>query len=142
MKCMRISLISGFAMIFLGTNAFATTSSQILVMSNQLYQIAKDLTTGLFPTSVLLIAIGAHSLIKALNTGHPGGLSTVHANSATSGLLRLEQLIMESGVAPVPEAIVEAVNVLVFIEKSNKGRVVSSILELKGYDKKTGYQYS
>jgi len=84
----------------------------------------------------------AHSLIKAWNTGHPGGVSTIHANSAQSGLLRLEQLIMEAGVTPVPEAIAEAVNVLVFIQKTNKGkkgRQVISVLELKGYDKIQGY---
>jgi type IV secretion system protein VirB11 len=84
----------------------------------------------------------AHSLIKAWNTGHPGGVSTIHANSALSGLLRLEQLIMEAGVAPVPEAIAEAVNLLVFIQKTNKGkkgRQVTSILKLVGYDKKEGY---
>ncbi len=84
----------------------------------------------------------AHSLIKAWNTGHPGGVSTIHANSAESGLLRLEQLIMEAGVAPVPEAIAEAVNLLVFIQKTNKGkkgRQVTSVLELKGHDKTQGY---
>jgi len=84
----------------------------------------------------------AHCLVKAWNTGHPGGVSTIHANSAESGLLRLEQLIMEAGVTPVPEAIAEAVNLLVFIQKTNKGkkgRKVSSILQLMGYDKKIGY---
>lgn len=84
----------------------------------------------------------AYALIKALNTGHPGGVSTIHANSASSGLLRLEQLIMEAGVNPVPEAIVEAINVLVFIQKTSqgkKGRQVTGILELVGYDKKEGY---
>ena len=84
----------------------------------------------------------AHSLIKAWNTGHPGGVSTIHANSAQSGLLRLEQLITEAGVAPVPEAIAEAVNLLVFIQKTNEsktGRKVTSILKLVGYDKNRGY---
>jgi type IV secretion system protein VirB11 len=84
----------------------------------------------------------AHSLIKAWNTGHPGGVSTIHANSALSGLLRLEQLVMEAGIAPVPEAIVEAVNVLVFIQKTGKGKIgreVTSILKLNGYDKREGY---
>jgi type IV secretion system protein TrbB len=83
----------------------------------------------------------AHSLIKAWNTGHPGGLSTIHANSAESSLLRLEQLIMEADVTPVPESIAEAVNVLIYIKKTNKGkkgRQVTSILELKGYDKQNG----
>ena len=86
----------------------------------------------------------AHSLIKAWNTGHPGGVSTIHANSAESGLLRLEQLIMEAGVAAVPEAIAEAVNLLVFIQKTNKGkkgRQVTSILKLNGYDKAQGYLF-
>lgn len=84
----------------------------------------------------------AHSLIKAWNTGHTGGVCTIHANSAESGLLRLEQLIGEAGVTAVPEAIVEAVNLLVFIQKTNKGkkgRQVTSILELKGYDRQKGY---
>jgi len=86
----------------------------------------------------------AHSLIKAWNTGHPGGLSTIHANSAGSSLLRLEQLIMEAGVAPVPESIAEAVNVLIYIQKTHKGkkgRQVTSILELSGYSKENGYCY-
>ena len=37
----------------------------------------------------------ALSLLKSWNTGHDGGLSTVHANSARAGLIRLEQLINE-----------------------------------------------
>jgi type IV secretion system protein TrbB len=84
----------------------------------------------------------AHSLLKAWNTGHPGGISTIHANSSCSGLLRLEQLVMEAGVPAVPEAIAEAVNLLVFIQKTNqakKGRRVASILEVKGFDKTRGY---
>jgi type IV secretion system protein VirB11 len=84
----------------------------------------------------------ANSLIKAWNTGHPGGVSTIHANSAQSGLLRLEQLIAEAGVIPVPEAIAEAVNLLIFIQKSSKnvkGREVGAILELKGFNKSQGY---
>jgi len=84
----------------------------------------------------------AHSLVKCWNTGHPGGLSTVHANSAESGLLRLEQLIMEAGVQAQPGAIAEAINILVYIQKSHqgkKGRQVTSILELKGHDQTKGY---
>jgi type IV secretion system protein TrbB len=33
----------------------------------------------------------AHTLLKAWNTGHPGGMATVHANDAMSGLIRLEK---------------------------------------------------
>jgi type IV secretion system protein VirB11 len=86
----------------------------------------------------------AHALIKAWNTGHRGGICTIHANSCESALMRLEQLISEAQVNPVPGAIVEAVNILVYIKKTNKGkkgRQVTAILELKGYDKEKGYCY-
>ncbi|MBF0483298.1 MAG: P-type conjugative transfer ATPase TrbB [Candidatus Omnitrophica bacterium] len=83
----------------------------------------------------------AHTLIKALNTGHPGGLSTIHANNAIRALMRLEQLILEANVSPVPETIAEAINVVVNIVRANKnaaGRLVDEILEVKGFDKKSG----
>ncbi|MBF0478412.1 MAG: P-type conjugative transfer ATPase TrbB [Candidatus Omnitrophica bacterium] len=83
----------------------------------------------------------AHTLIKALNTGHPGGLSTIHANNAARALMRLEQLILEANVAPVPDTIAEAINMVVNITRSNKnsaGRLVNEILEVKAFDKKEG----
>lgn len=82
----------------------------------------------------------AHSLIKAWNTGHPGGISTVHANDAMRGLVRIEQLVQEANVKPVPMAIAEAINVVVFVARASGtkgGRVVKEILEINGYDKVT-----
>ena len=38
----------------------------------------------------------AHVMLKAWNTGHPGGAATVHANDAVSGLVRLESLVAEA----------------------------------------------
>ena len=35
----------------------------------------------------------AHTLLKAWNTGNPGGMATVHANEAVSDLTRLETLV-------------------------------------------------
>jgi hypothetical protein len=52
MKCAKIFTVLAGLTVLLEKHAFATTSSQILVMSNQLYQIAKDLTTGILPTSI------------------------------------------------------------------------------------------
>lgn len=74
----------------------------------------------------------ALDLLKAWNTGHPGGVSTVHANSAEKGLLRIEQLVQEAGVAPCREMIAEAVNVLVYMEKVGAKRIIKNILEVKG----------
>lgn len=73
----------------------------------------------------------ALALLKAWNTGHPGGIATLHANSADSGLVRLEQLIAESGIQADMKALIdEAVDVVIFIEKSNGGR---RIREIKTY---------
>jgi type IV secretion system protein VirB11 len=44
----------------------------------------------------------ALDMLKAWNTGHPGGIATVHANSARSALYRIEQLVQES-VTIVPQ---------------------------------------
>ncbi|MDQ7084928.1 MAG: ATPase, T2SS/T4P/T4SS family [Sulfurovum sp.] len=61
----------------------------------------------------------ALDLLKAWNTGHPGGCVTVHANSAEGGLIRIEQLIAEGTVANMKELIAEALDVVVFIEKDS-----------------------
>lgn len=80
----------------------------------------------------------ANSLLKSWNTGHPGGLGTVHANDALSGLRRMEQLIQEANLTPIPEIIADTVNVVIFITKTKEnkaGRIVKEILEVCGYDK-------
>ena len=40
--------------------------------------------------------IEALDMLKAWNTGHPGGIATLHANSALAALYRLEQLVEEA----------------------------------------------
>jgi type IV secretion system protein TrbB len=59
--------------------------------------------------------------IGASNTGHPGGLSTAHANSAAHGLSRISRLIGQVAVN-VPHAdIVEAVELVAFIRRERDG---------------------
>ncbi len=74
------------------------------------------------------------ALLKEWNTGHPGGFGTVHANSAYGGLTRLDQLIQEVSAFPQRELISEAVNVVVYMERSHGSRKVKQILEVVGYD--------
>ena len=70
----------------------------------------------------------ALALLKSWNTGHPGGLATLHANSADSGLVRLEQLIAESGIQADMKALIdEAVDLVIFIEKQGGKRVIKEI---------------
>jgi type IV secretion system protein TrbB len=76
----------------------------------------------------------ALDMLKAWNTGHPGGITTVHANSAAAGLNRLEQLVQEAVVTVPRSLIVEAINIVVFLTGRGPGRRVETLLELTGLD--------
>ena len=73
----------------------------------------------------------ALALLKAWNTGHPGGVCTVHANSCDGGLVRLQQLIAEVVPSPMDDLIKEAIDVIIFIKKiKNVGRRIEDITEI------------
>lgn len=74
----------------------------------------------------------ALDLLKAWNTGHPGGVATVHANSARSALARLEQLAMEVCAAPPSALIAEAIDLVAFIERGGPaGRRITDLFSPK-----------
>jgi len=76
----------------------------------------------------------ALDMLKAWNTGHPGGVCTVHANDARAGLLRIEQLISEVSQSPMRELIAEAINVIVFlVRNSHIGPKLSEIVAVEGF---------
>ena len=81
----------------------------------------------------------ALALLKAWNTGHPGGIGTVHANDASAALIRIGQLVQEAGVPPNPELIAEAVNVVVSIKRTQTGREVDEILAVTGWTAADGF---
>ncbi len=76
----------------------------------------------------------ALTLIKAWNTGHPGGVTTIHSNSAISALRRLEQLTAEVSQQSMREVIGEAVDLVVSIERAGQGRRVRDVMHVKGFD--------
>jgi type IV secretion system protein TrbB len=76
----------------------------------------------------------ALALLKMWNTGHPGGVCTIHANSAQAGLIRLEQLIAEATPAPMGALIGEAVNIIVSIAKTAEGRRIKEVLSISGFE--------
>ena len=80
----------------------------------------------------------ALTLLKAWNTGHPGGIATIHANSARSALQRLEQLTAEASQQPMQAVIGDAVDLIIFIERVPKGRRVTEILHVSRF---AGGQY-
>jgi P-type conjugative transfer ATPase TrbB len=81
----------------------------------------------------------ALDMLKAWNTGHPGGIATVHANSAHAALYRLEQLIQEAVITVPRRLIAEAIDVIVFIQGRGTARRVEAIIEVTGLDANGDY---
>jgi len=76
-------------------------------------------------------------LLKAWNTGHPGGVATVHANNARGGLIRLENLVGEVTAAPMQKTIAAAVDLIIVIAKTaatKSGRQVQELLRVIDHD--------
>lgn len=76
----------------------------------------------------------ALTLLKAWNTGHPGGITTIHANNAHSALRRLEQLTAEASQQPMREVIGEAVDLVVSIERTSTSRRVRDVMRVSGFE--------
>jgi len=77
----------------------------------------------------------ALDLLTALNTGHDGALSTVHANSPTDALRRLETLALMAGVglphAAVVEQVQSGIDLVVHLQRQADGsRLVTEIMEV------------
>lgn len=69
--------------------------------------------------------------LKSWNTGHPGGLSTLHANSAEDVLRRVEDLIAEVSARTPRRAIAQAVDRIVHIRRTKTGRTVEAVLAVE-----------
>jgi type IV secretion system protein VirB11 len=82
----------------------------------------------------------ALALLKAWNTGHPGGVTTVHANSAGAALSRIDQLVQEAGVPSQPQLIADAVDLVVSIVRSGGSRRVDEVLRVEGYEPGRGFR--
>ena len=81
----------------------------------------------------------ALDLLKAWNTGHPGGITTLHANSAHGALARLEQLTLEATPRAPFDLIAEAIDVVVFMSRAGGQHRVEEALRVTGFDGE-GYQ--
>lgn len=78
----------------------------------------------------------ALSLLKAWNTGHPGGCCTVHSNDPASALQRIESLASEgtAGTKHLPQLIASAVDVVIQIARAPAGRAVTHVAKVLSFD--------
>ena len=79
----------------------------------------------------------AIDMLQAMNTGHEGSLTTVHANSPRDALSRIETMVLMSGVElplrAVREQLASAVDLIVQLQRRTDGsRVVSQVVEIQG----------
>jgi len=94
-------------------------------------------TLRLRPDRIIIGEVrGAEALdmLKAWNTGHPGGITTVHANSARSALYRLEQLVQESVLTVPRRLIADAIDLVIFMGGRGPSLHVETIAEVEGLD--------
>lgn len=78
-------------------------------------------------------------MLQAMNTGHAGSFTTVHANSARDLLRRLEVMVLMSGMdlplSAIRQQVASAIHIIVQITRIKTGqRVISSITEVVGMD--------
>ena len=82
----------------------------------------------------------ALEMLKLWNTGHPGGVSTFHADSAEEALERLEELVEEAGLGPKQKLIGRAVDLAVYMEKTpDNRRQISSIIKVNKFNHKEDF---
>ena len=82
----------------------------------------------------------ALEMLKLWNTGHPGGVSTFHADSAEEALPRLEELVEEAGLGPKQKLIGRAVDLAVYMEKTpDNRRRISSIVKVNKFNHKEDF---
>jgi pilus assembly protein CpaF len=84
----------------------------------------------------------ALDMLQAMNTGHDGGLTTIHANTTRDALARLETMVLMAGVElpsrAIREQIVSALYLIVHVRRFEDGvRRVQSIAEIVGLEGNT-----
>ena len=81
----------------------------------------------------------ALDMLQAMNTGHEGSLTTIHANSAKDALVRIENLVLMAGVEfpirAIREQISQAIDLIIHQARLRDGsRKVTAINEVTGID--------
>jgi pilus assembly protein CpaF len=83
----------------------------------------------------------AVDLLQAMNTGHSGTLSTIHANSCAEALSRLAICVLQSDVnlpyKAINRFVAESLNVIVHLSRIGGKRVVDEAVRIESYDHTT-----
>jgi pilus assembly protein CpaF len=78
-------------------------------------------------------------MLLAMNTGHEGSMTTIHANKAVDALSRIESMVLHSGTkmppALIQQNIASTIHLIVHLERDANGqRRLDEIIEIQGWD--------
>jgi type IV secretion system protein TrbB len=100
----------------------------------------RDLVKAALRTSPDRIVVGevrdeaALDLLDAWQTGHPGGIATLHANDPLAALHRLDRLAQRAGAGPQAHLVGDAIHWIVMIAGGSSGRRVTEVARVGGFD--------
>ena len=141
----RIVTIEDAAEIFLQQEHVIRLESRLANIEGKGAVTARDLLKNALRMRPDRIIIGecrgaeALDMMQAMSTGHDGSMTTVHANSARDALIRIETMVMFSGVdlpwRGIRQQLARAVDMVVHLaRKSDGSRVVTEMLEITGME--------
>ena len=117
-------------------NKVALTTTDTVDMENLLRK-----TLRLSPNRIVVGEVrGKEALIlmDAWSTGHRGGCSTVHSDSAADTLFRLEDLVSRVSLSTQQAGIARAIDVIVYIARRATSRKAEEVLAIDGWDREKG----
>jgi len=83
-----------------------------------------------------LRGVEAFSFLRAINTGHPGSIATLHADTPTMALEQLKLMVMQAGLGMPPseikEYIISVIDIVVQLKRSSGGRRIVSDIYFRG----------
>ena len=84
----------------------------------------------------------AFSFLRAINTGHPGSISTLHADTPAMAIEQLKLMVMQAGLGMPPseikQYILNVVDIVVQLKRAEKGRRYISEIYFKGHNELEG----
>jgi Flp pilus assembly CpaF family ATPase len=123
--------------VFQDTTEIQTNSEQVVILtSNEKVTLSQLIMASLrhnFKRLILGEVRGAEALqlIKMWNTGHRGGICTIHADGCLEALYRLEQLIGEATQISQSHLIASTIDLLVFMQSGVSGPFVKDIKQVR-----------
>ncbi len=139
----RIITIEDAAELHLNQNHVISLETRVTNYDNEGEITIRDLVINSLRMRPDRIIVGevrgkeAFDMLQAMNTGHEGSMTTLHANGPKDALNRLETMVLMSGldipVKAIREYIVNAIDLIINIDRMSDGkRKITSITELSG----------